>query len=326
MVSNLRVVSSIRGRSSEGDLARRFIRAVQGQTNAVGLTISERQNSHPIKPICGLQFEDQFGKHLRLLVDANFLYWLCQWLGGGARAQLSKIEGKPLTVSEMVSVEELGRICCSDEFQGNLELVFSGVGVIPEDRQLDEFANSSVFEVSNHKEASYGTFAIGSSPASLHSFSVTSTAIDSSTFRITDYSGLWAIAKGRVNDLDLASLNYWVHQEHPQIGAVILQLISPAKVSKVLEHIDAHGPLMQEIVYRMALAQDPSPILARAIATQAVIYLEANGATVLPRADEHVRAALSHVKPNLQKDFLDSMAKRGIVLPPEVSKSKCDSD
>ena len=326
MVSRLRVVSTNKGSLNEWALARLFIHAVQDRTNAIGLTISERRNSPPLRLICGLEFETQSGKIIQLLMDADFIHWLCQCLGGGARSQLSKIEGKPLTITEMVMIEELGRACCTKEFQGDMEFAFSGLGKISEVAAVSGFEGARKLEVSSHEGARLGGFAIDTLAAGLTSLSVTTSVTDSSAFRLTDFSGLWGMAKGRVTDLDFKVLSHWIHQEHPQVGAIILQLAGPTKAANILQHMDSHELLMQEIIYRMALAQDPSSIMAKAIATQAVVYLEESGATVCPRADGYVKAILLEMTREKREAFIKALMQRGSEVAPWLSQVEFDEE
>lgn len=292
-------------------LARRFVRAIQDHTGMVGVSVTElTQLSLPL-PVCGLEFELSSRKKAILWIGEELLHWLCDRLGGGAKAASVKVSGKPVSTTEMVLIEELGRAVSRSGLKDGETIEFSALGK-PLGVDDSIFSNLKVFDLSEAEGVRLGSVGFYTSfdnRATLPSAGFTATSTDASTFNLTDHSGLWDIARGRITRLNVDSLCYWVHQEHPQVGAVILQLAGAKVAAQIFEHAEAHEPLLHEIIYRMTVAEVASPFMAKAVATQAAAYLDSAGPALVSRK-EFVIDVLEEVNDDLRSRLLGSLSKR----------------
>ena len=261
------------------DVATTFIDATQQCCGKSGLSIMEYKTKRDFSPIFGLSLETQFEKNAILLIDHAFLYWCCLHLGGGALIPKLKVTGKGITVTEQILLEEIGRYACEStvNVSADSQLSFSGCGIFPEPWDSRMFPDLSLFSSVTSDGFKFGKFAVGMQFGKLNSlpnFILNFTANDCSTFAVTDSTGLWDIARGRISALSTEWLRYWIHQEHPQVGVVIAELAGAERVAEIFQHKDSDQDLFKEILIRIYYTQNESSLLAKALASQALIYLE----------------------------------------------------
>jgi hypothetical protein len=259
------------------------------------------------------------------MIDHDLLYWLCDRLGGGARMPRLKIINKKLSVTDLVLVENIGRFSCLDFDHNGSKISFAGVGGFGKMVDFKKFPGLQSFVVSTPNRSNVGCFAIGMQFGkfnSLSSINFNASAIDSSTFQLTEPSGLWDIARGRIASLPLDSLVYWVHQEHPQVGAVILELAGSQRAAEVIQNPNSHELLMREIMLRLFYTQHESTIMAMAIATQAIRYLESIGATILPRCEEYAPEVFANLKAKDRRKMMNALLDRDTTLADQLRARK----
>jgi len=253
-----------------------FAQSLRNNCGAIDLSIFERPINSAFKPLCALAFEDQAGKNIFLLVDHRLLYWICNCLGGGHRVPTQPILNKSLTLTELVLVEGLGLVTNGLLPQSN-KLKFVGVGRLTKEFAANSFPDLKLFNLSSSEDSKIGCLAIshqfGQTTSSI-SLSFNAGSADTESFRVADPSALWDLARGRIADLSIDALQQWVHQETPQVAAVILTLAGIEKTIGVCQNKDSYALLIDEILLRIFHAKEPSLLLGQAIATQAAIYLE----------------------------------------------------
>lgn len=296
-------------RPTASDLALALARVVQIQDDAVGLSVSKAANTKAFKSTCGLAIEIGAGTNATLILEERLINRLCDYLGGGIEVPYTKIVGRPMTVTDMVTVEEIGRRACKLPHLAKLNAEVRGVGEYTQPLRTKRYPDVKVFELKRNDGESFGRFAVAlrlGEENPLPSISLTETVIDAGTFEVVDAIALWDIARGRIDLVSVELLREWTHQEHPQVIAVLLQLAGAAKAAQVLQHPLFADGLKAEVLLRLARTRYGSPILARAIASHAVAFLNRTGATIHPVGHDYavdiLRAMDSEARDAMMKE------------------------
>ena len=251
-------------------LALSFTCAIGGDRQN-GISMSTVQARRRFNATCGILLK-LYIRDVIVALDDKLAHSLCDYLGGGMNVPKIKIIDKPVTATDLVLIEQIGRLTCQQRQIAKDRPCLQGVGLLPkgilnvQDLDVHHF---SIVEKARGLLGSFATISSAGKEDSLLMFEITETLSDVETFSQIGSETLWDLARVKLDPLDVDDIIKWIHNEHPQIGAIILRLAGVQKSAKILQSSLLFASLRTEIILRIAYSESPSSIILRAIASQA---------------------------------------------------------